>query len=379
MRRAIRLAMNGRGRVEPNPTVGCVITTSDGAQVLGEGYHEQFGGPHAEPNALADCLAAGRRPAGATVYTTLEPCCHAGKKTPPCVPRLIEANVGRVVVGCLDPNPAVNGRGIHTLRDAGIEVVAPVLEAEARQLIAPFIAHTAHKRPYVTLKWAETADRKVAGPGGRRVQIGGLESQRLVHQLRARSDAILVGRRTLLNDDPLLTARNVPAARPLTRVILGRELHVPDRAAILNTIRHGNMIVCCSEAEYERNGRSFLAIHSGDGVSALPLPTDAETGGPSLRHLLAALGQTSITHLLVEPGPVTAEMFFKQNLADRVWVFRSPDVMNDPTAPAAPRVPFAPTAHTPAGRDVLVEHLNPRSEVYFAPEPSADFVLAQTA
>src|SRR5688500_10608277 len=144
MRRAIRLAMNGRGCVEPNPMVGCVIvkngpSTSLGpGRVIGEGYHQQFGGPHAEPNALAACTES---PQGATVYVTLEPCCHTDKKTPPCVPKLIEAKVARVVIGCLDPNPSVNGEGAALLRAAGIEVVARLLEAECRQLIAPFIAN----------------------------------------------------------------------------------------------------------------------------------------------------------------------------------------------------------------------------------------------
>ena len=119
LRRAIRLAMNGRGRVEPNPMVGCVIVRPDG-RVIGEGFHEQFGGPHAEPNALAACARAGESTAGATAYVTLEPCCHTNKKTPPCAPRLIEAKPARVVVGCLDPNPQVNDRGIAILRAAGI-------------------------------------------------------------------------------------------------------------------------------------------------------------------------------------------------------------------------------------------------------------------
>src|SRR5437667_5099918 len=134
MRRAIRLAMNGRGRVEPNPMVGCVIVKN--GRIIGEGYHQQFGGPHAEPNALANCTGS---PAGATAYVTLEPCCHTNKKTPACVPRLIEAKLGRVVIGCLDPNPEVNGRGVTMLREAGILVDGPLLEAEAKQLIAPFI------------------------------------------------------------------------------------------------------------------------------------------------------------------------------------------------------------------------------------------------
>src|SRR5688572_32879202 len=162
MRRAIRLAMNGRGRVEPNPMVGCVIV-KDG-RVIGEGYHEVFGGPHAEPNALAACAAAGESPAGATAYVTLEPCCHTNKKTPPCAPRLIEAKVARVVVGCLDPNPDVDGKGVATLRAAGIEVTGPVLEPESKQLIAAFLARVRFGRPCVTLKWAESSDGKVAGP-----------------------------------------------------------------------------------------------------------------------------------------------------------------------------------------------------------------------
>src|SRR5687767_14895376 len=144
IRRAIRLAMNGRGRVEPNPMVGCVIVSPDG-RVIGEGYHAAFGGPHAEPTALANCTES---PEGATAYVTLEPCCHTNKKTPPCAPRLIEAKVARVVVGCLDPNPDVNGKGVAMLREAGIQVDGPVLEGPAKQLIAMFRA-TLLNGPYV--------------------------------------------------------------------------------------------------------------------------------------------------------------------------------------------------------------------------------------
>src|SRR5215212_9724063 len=156
LRRAIRLAMNGRGRVEPNPMVGCVLVKN--GRVIGEGYHQQFGGPHAEPNALASCTES---PEGATAYVTLEPCCHTNKKTPPCAPRLIEAKIARVVIGCLDPNPDVNGKGVAMLRKAGIHVDGPVLEGPAKQLIAMFRANLM-SRPYVTAKWAQTADGKVA-------------------------------------------------------------------------------------------------------------------------------------------------------------------------------------------------------------------------
>src|SRR5947209_8575501 len=181
MRRAIRLAMNGRGRVEPNPMVGCVIVKA--GRVIGEGYHQEFGGAHAEPNALANCTES---PAGATAYVTLEPCCHLNKKTPPCVPRLIEAKLARVVIGCVDPNPEVAGRGARQLQEAGITVDLGVCENEARQLAAPFFARIVQRRPYVTLKWAQTADGKVAGSGGRRLQISNEQSMGIVHNLRAR-------------------------------------------------------------------------------------------------------------------------------------------------------------------------------------------------
>src|SRR4051812_34506377 len=200
LRRAIRLAMNGRGRVEPNPMVGCVIVARDG-RVIGEGYHQQFGGPHAEPNALASCTES---PDDSTAYVTLEPCCHTNKKTPPCTPRLIEAKVARVVIGCLDPNPDVNGKGMAMLRAAGIRVDGPVLEGPARQSIGPFVGHLIHRRPYATLKWAETADGKVAGPDGAKLLISGLVATKAVHYLRSRSDAIAVGIGTVLNDDPRL-------------------------------------------------------------------------------------------------------------------------------------------------------------------------------
>ena len=205
LRRALRLAMNGRGRVEPNPMVGCVLV-KDG-QVIGEGWHTHFGGPHAEPAALANCAARGRSPAGATAFVTLEPCCHLNKKTPPCAPRLIQESIARVVIGCLDPNPDVNGKGAAMLRAAGIEIAtAPVpLGDECEQLIAPFLAAQRWGRPYLTLKWAESADGFVAGPGGTPVQISSPQATLAVHRLRSRCDAVGVGVGTVSTDDPSLT------------------------------------------------------------------------------------------------------------------------------------------------------------------------------
>jgi diaminohydroxyphosphoribosylaminopyrimidine deaminase/5-amino-6-(5-phosphoribosylamino)uracil reductase len=368
MTRAVRLAMNGRGRVEPNPMVGCVVVSADGTRVLGEGYHQQFGGAHAEPNALAACAAAGTSAAGATVYTTLEPCCHTNKKTPPCVPRLIEAKVRRVVIGCVDPDPAVNGRGVRLLREAGVDVVAPVMEAECKQLIAPFIANTIHRRPYVTLKWAETADGKVAGPGGARLAITGPDSNRLVHQLRARCGAVLVGINTVIADDPLLTARGVDSPRPVLRVVLDRRLRIPLECRLVRSLHEAPLIVGTTTAAAAAAPAKAAALAAAGAVVR-----EWDRLVTAAFELSQSVG---ITHLLVEPGPTLARSFFEAGLADRVWVFRSPDAVNDPTAPAAAPVPYPPAAQRSVGRDTLTEYLNPAGDPAFAAVPSADFVLA---
>jgi diaminohydroxyphosphoribosylaminopyrimidine deaminase / 5-amino-6-(5-phosphoribosylamino)uracil reductase len=369
MRRAIRLAMNGRGRVEPNPMVGCVIVKD--RRVIGEGYHQQFGGPHAEPNALASCTES---PAGATAYVTLEPCCHLNKKTPPCAPRVIEAGIARVVIGCLDPNPDVDGKGVAMLREAGVQVDGPVLEGEAKQLIAPFIARTRLGRPYVTLKWAQTADGKVAGPGGARMQISNERSMRLVHELRARSDAIMVGIRTVLIDDPMLTARDVEGARPLMRVVIDPVLHTPPNSRLLATAKEGpvlilNVVDRCFHVEAMTlmdAGAELVRIETEPGSLRLKIPA-----------ILAELGRRGVTHLMVEAGPRLGKSFLTAHAADRIWVFRSPTALDDAEAPNAWQVRYPPAGSIDLDGDTLTEYFNPRSDVFFANTPSADFVLAQ--
>jgi diaminohydroxyphosphoribosylaminopyrimidine deaminase/5-amino-6-(5-phosphoribosylamino)uracil reductase len=372
MRRAIRLAVNGRGRAEPNPLVGCVIVGPDG-RVIGEGYHQRYGQAHAEPNALASCTES---PAGATAHVTLEPCCHANKQTPPCAPRLIAARVARVVVGCTDPNPAVDGKGVAMLRQAGIVVDRSAVEAECRQLIAPFVARVCHGRPYVTIKWAQTADGKVAGPGGRRLQIGNARSARLVHELRARSDAILVGVRTVLADDPLLTARGVENPRPLSRFVLDRDLDLPETSRLVATAGLQSLYVICSPAAVRRKpGKAATLVASGVRLIEL----DELNGNRfDLGAVLRAIGRAlpAANHLLIEPGPGLAVAFIGDGAWDRAWVFRSPVALNDARAPAAP--PFAPpeTGRLELDGDVLTEYLNPGSATFAANVPSADFVLA---
>lgn len=357
MRRAIALAMKGRGAVEPNPMVGCVIARGD--RILGEGFHQKYGQPHAEPNALAACS---EDPRGATAYVTLEPCCHANKKTPPCVPALLKAGIARVVVGCEDPNPKVSGRGISQLREAGVQVDVGILEASCKQLIAPFIARTLHHRPYVTLKWAESADGKVAGPGGQRVQISSPGATRMIHQLRARSDAILVGINTVINDDPILTVREGAGGRNPIRYVLDRHLRIPLESRLIQTAREVPLIVGFGiDAPREK----FDALASL-GVHLFPAPFAGR--------VLVDLYTRLVTHLIVEPGPTLAASLLREKWIDRVWVIRSPRSINDPTAPSAVSVPFPWTHSTKVEGDTVSEHLNPESDVFFSPDKSADFL-----
>lgn len=366
LRRAIRLAMKGRGRVEPNPMVGCVIVKD--SRIIGEAYHGKFGGPHAEPIALSACTEVCT---GATAYVTLEPCCHTNKKTPPCVPKLIRAGVTRVVMGCLDPNPNVDGRGVKELQAAGVEVVGPVLDAQTRQLNAAFFKGTLHARPYVTLKWAESSNGKVAGAGGKRSQISSNFAMRVVHEMRARSDSILVGINTVLSDDPQLTVRNVEMFRPLMRAILDSELRLPSESVLAST-GAGEVIVFCSRHAFHDSPR--VAELEAAGMRVRPIRSPVK-GRLVLDDVLADLDDQG-QHLLVEPGPTLANSFFEQNLCDRLWVIRSPKPIEADGSPDAAKVPsnYIKTGEVNLDGDILSEYLNPTSPVYFAPEMSADIV-----
>ena len=387
VRRAIELAMEGRGLVEPNPMVGCVIVR-DG-RIIGQGFHRRFGGPHAEREALADCAGGAR---GASVYVTLEPCCHSGKKTPPCAPALIEAAVARVVVGCADPNPQVSGGGIALLRAAGIDVRLGVLEPECRQLIAPFFATARLKRPYITVKWAQSADGKVAGPAGRRTQLAGPASMRLVHELRTRSDAIVIGIGTALADDPLLTVRDVPVLRRPLRVVLDSHLRLPPHSRLVrscaertrqqpaggpaNPSQGAGTAADCPLAVYAlepaddaARQRRRVLIDAGVRVVSVPPGNDRRI---DLGFVMSDLAAQGATHVLVDAGPALAAALMTANLVDRVWTFHTPRRIDDPTAPAAPLVEYPISGQVRLGDDVLVEHLNPLSGAFFDLRPSPD-------
>lgn len=370
LHRALRVAMQGRGRVEPNPMVACVLVKDD--RVIGEGYHAQFGGPHAEPTALAACTES---PSGATAYVTLEPCCHKNKKTPPCAPRLIEAGIARVVIGCLDPNPLVNGNGIRMLRDAGIDVdlTPDPLAAEFKQLIVPFILRTQFDRPYVTMKWAQTADRKVAGHEGMRLRITGPESNTLVHTLRSRCDAIVIGINTVLSDDPMLSVRGVPIIRTPERIVLDRRLRMPVSSHLVRTaLMTPTVVVTCLSAP---SGNFEPLVQQG--VRVVWPPAERE----DLINAAFSAGQyvkKPYSHVLIESGPTLAKSIFKAGVCDRLWVFESPRVVDDASAPKAADIPewFVQTGQLRAGEDVLREYVNTHGPACFARSPSVDFLLA---
>ena len=237
MQRALELAERGRGTVEPNPVVGAVIV-DDSGRILGEGWHQQYGGPHAEVHALK---AAGDAARGATMFVTLEPCCHFGK-TPPCSRAVIAAGIKRVIIAMRDPAPHVDGGGIVELRAAGIEVEVGLLESDARRMVAPFVQLITQKRPWFHAKWAMTLDGKIATGTGHSQWITNEASRAVVHRLRGRMDAIMVGLGTALADDPQLTARP-PGPRVALRIVIDSTGRLPVNSKLVQTAHQPPVLV----------------------------------------------------------------------------------------------------------------------------------------
>ncbi len=348
MRRAIELARRGEGLVEPNPMVGAVVASPAG-EVLGEGWHEAFGGPHAEVRALA---AAGGSARGATLYVTLEPCCHHGK-TPPCTDAVIAAGVGRVVVAAGDPFPEVAGRGVAALRAAGVAVETGLCEAEAVRLTAPFRMLVSRGRPWVIAKWAASLDgRLAAAPGGDR-WISSPESLRLVHELRARVDGVLVGIGTALADDPLLTTR--PAGpRRATRIVLDGSARLPRESRLVQSARDWPLLVAVGPAATAQRIEALRAVgceiwQGGEGDP-----------GSRLDEFLRELGRRRMTNLLVEGGAAVLGSFFSRGLVDEIHAFTAAKILGGqedslPTLPEPPPIEIEDILHP--GGDILLRGL----------------------
>lgn len=314
MHEALRHAARGRGAVEPNPMVGAVIVR-DG-RVVGRGWHQKFGGPHAEIIALAD---AGDMAQGATLYVTLEPCCHHGK-TPPCTKAIINAGIAKVVVAMVDPFEKVAGKGIVQLRTAGIHVAVGICESELLALNRPYLTLLRRGRPYVHAKWAMTLDGKIATATGESQWISGDESRQRVHELRGRMDAIITGAGTVRRDDPLLTARP-PGPRMPTRIVLSRRAELPADCKLLQTVADAPLILATTSAG------------SLPGVEILPIAPDVH-GFPSPSALLLELGRRGFTNILIEAGPTLTGAFLDCRLVDEVHVFVAPKILGGAGAPS---------------------------------------------
>lgn len=344
MRRALDLAPLGLGAVSPNPLVGCVLVFND--KIIGEGWHQRYGEAHAEVNAVNDALArfgeteAARLLAEATAYVTLEPCSHWGK-TPPCADLLIRHRLRRVVVCNADPNPLVSGRGLQKLREAGINVQTNLLAAEGRWLNRRFFTNQEKKRPYVVLKWAESADGFMAKPDFGAVQISNPLSRQLVHKWRGEEDAILVGTRTARYDNPQLTAREWPGARNPVRVVIDRLVTLPPVLRLFD----GTAPTLCYTTTEERES---------EGVAFVRLDPEGEF----LPQLLADLHRRRLGSVLVEGGAATLQSFLESGLWDEIRLFRSPVSLG--MGIAAPR----PRGHLVSREDVLGDEL-----LLFSSEP----------
>lgn len=323
MTTCLELAERGSGRVSPNPMVGAVLVGTDGT-LLGQGWHREFGGPHAEVHAIQD---AERRYgddalANATLYANLEPCSHHGK-TPPCTDLILEKNIPRVVVGMGDPHPSVAGEGIRRLRDAGVEVTEDVSVAACKRFNEAFLHHVDTARPLVTLKMAQTLDARVAGISGESRWISGEASRRLVHHWRATTDGVMVGTETALRDDPALTVRHVEGRHP-TRIVLDRTGRLPGHLQLFN------------------DGQADHTVVITGGSTTLPYAEDLESRGGrvitvqerngqlNLKDALSALGKDagpegrSLQSLLVEGGSTLGASLLREDLVDRLYLFIAP-------------------------------------------------------
>jgi diaminohydroxyphosphoribosylaminopyrimidine deaminase/5-amino-6-(5-phosphoribosylamino)uracil reductase len=350
MRQALNLAPRGLGRVEPNPAVGCVIVR-DGA-IIGQGWHQRFGGPHAEVNALSDCRKQGHTPDGATMYVTLEPCAHVGK-TPPCVKAVIEAGIKKVVIAAEDPNSLAGG-GIRKLKDAGIKVEVGVCRDEAESLNAPFYKHARTGLPWIILKWAQSIDGKLAwkNPPEEGRWISNEKSRADVHRLRQKVQGILTGVDTVIADNPKLTVRieGQQLERPPVRIVLDSNLRMPQNCHLIAVPDAPTLIVTTHKTARTKIEQAQKLKQAGIDI----LEVNDNQDRCDLRETLSELGKRGIQQLLVEAGPTLIAEFFNQHLADEIRMYIAPMLLgNDGIADIA--LPLATVVGHQKLKDIRIE------------------------
>ncbi len=313
----LEIAKKGIGNVSPNPFVGCVIIKND--RIIGAGFHEKFGENHAEINAITN---AKEKVEGSTLYVNLEPCSHTGK-TPPCVDKIIESKIKRVVIGTLDMNPLVSGSGVKKLKSAGVEVKVGALENECMELNKFFFKHITKNIPYVTLKAAQTIDGKIADLSGDSKWISSLSSRKFVHQLRAKYDAVLVGANTVIKDNPLLTVRLAEGRNP-KRIVIDTSLKLKTDRKIFVNNKDKNLIVVASKnsAVKKRKIKKLCALD----IDIIFTKVD-EFGKINFLSLLKELSKRGISSVLVEGGGAVYTTFITKKLFDDILLFISPKIL----------------------------------------------------
>ena len=348
MNRALDLAERGRGTTSPNPMVGAVVVREDGT-IVGQGYHERAGGPHAEVRALDE---AGDLARGAALYCTLEPCCHVGR-TGPCVDRIAAGGITRVVAATLDADARVRGRGFDLLRQKGIQVSVGTGRERALRLNRAYFTFKAKHRPFVVMKAATSLDNRVAAKAGERTRISSDDSLRHAHALRAEVDAIAVGSGTVLADDPVLTAREVHRRRPLTRVLFDRRLRIPPTARVFSTLDAGPVIIVTTPESIEAH-RARAAELTQAGAELEPI------GSGELADAFARLGSRQLMSLILEGGVALQAAAWNAGLVDAVHLYVAPALLGSDAIPwlDADTVSIASLLDrrvTPLGPDVFME------------------------
>lgn len=311
---ALELAEKGRGNVEPNPMVGAVVVKNGLA--IGKGYHQAFGGPHAEVFALSEGKEACE---GATLYVSMEPCAHYGK-TAPCVDAIIKAGIKEVVIAIIDPNPITSGKGMRKLQEAGIDVKLGVMESQAAKLNAPFLKLMQKGLPYVIVKWAMSLDGKIATHTGDSRWISSEESREYVHKIRGQVDGIMVGINTVQRDDPQLTCR-IKGGRNPRRIIIDSNATLPLNSRLINTIQESELLVAVgNNAPQERTEKLRQ-------LGCKIIPAGNVNGLVDMKILFQQLGKMNLTNVLVEGGSRVITSIIEERLADKIMVFIAPIII----------------------------------------------------
>lgn len=319
MKIALDLAKQRKGLTYPNPTVGAVIVKDN--QIIGKGCHYKAGYLHAEREAIKDAKEKGYDLKGSTMFVTLEPCCHYGK-TPPCTNAIIEEGISKVVIGCLDENPLVKGKGVEILKLHGIEVITGVLEKDCKKINEDFFIYISKKRPFIHIKIAQTLDGKIATKTGDSKWITNEKSRFFAHILRNEATAILVGTNTVLKDNPLLTVRNISTEKQPIRVVIDRDLKIPINYNVFN-VDAKTIVITSKNVDQEK-----LKIFEEKGnIEIIKLPTIKNRF--KVEDILKVLYEKNIVHLLVEGGKDTISEFLKNSLVDKISLFVAPKIIGE--------------------------------------------------